>query len=65
MRYALKSGVLLSYLGLNRWVGNIKYSTYMPFLFLFVTVLLRHATVTELESPETPYIKRTLRVCIQ
>ena len=34
------------------------------FIFLF-SVLLRYATVSELESPDTPYIKRILRVSMK
>ena len=34
------------------------------FIFIF-SVLLRYATVSELESPDTPYIKRILRVSMK
>ena len=29
-----------------------------------ITVLIRHASVEELESPDTPYIKQTIKVVI-
>jgi len=34
------------------------------FIFIF-SVLLRYATVSELESPDTPYIKQILRVSMK